>query len=70
MLWVPGGGKVPLNLHALMILELCDGSRSRTLVAVDAVARTAGGMRAPDVLDFLTAAESRGWVIDPGSDPL
>jgi Coenzyme PQQ synthesis protein D (PqqD) len=57
-------GKVHLNQHALAILELCDGSRSRDRVVVDAVLRSAGSMRAADVADFLDAAKARGWVID------
>jgi hypothetical protein len=57
-------GKVRLNEHALAILSLCDGSRSRDRVVVDAMVRTAGGMRAADIVEFLDAAHARGWVVD------
>jgi hypothetical protein len=57
-------GKVHLNQHALAILELCDGSRSRDRVVVDAMLRSAASMRAADVVEFLDAARSRGWVIE------
>jgi hypothetical protein len=58
------GGKVRLNEHALAILSLCDGSRSRDRVATDAVLRTAGGMRVVDIMEFLEAAHARGWVVE------
>jgi len=57
-------GKVRLNEHALAILSLCDGSRSRNRVASDAVLQTAGGMRATDIMEFLEAAHARGWVVE------
>jgi hypothetical protein len=56
-------GKVHLNQHALAILELCDGTRTRDRVVVDAMLRSAG-MRAADVVEFLEAAASRGWIIE------
>ena len=64
LLLVLSGGKVHLNQHALVILELCDGSRSRDRVVVDAMLRAAGSMRATDVVEFLEAAQSRGWVVE------
>jgi hypothetical protein len=57
-------GKVRLNEHAAAILELCDGSRSRERVVMDAILRSSGGMRAADVAEFLDAAQSRGWLIE------
>jgi hypothetical protein len=57
-------GKVRLNEHALAILSLCDGSRSRDRVVIDAVLQTAGGMRAADIVEFLEAARARGWVVE------
>lgn len=57
-------GKVRLNEHALAILSLCDGSRSRDRVVIDAVLQTAGGMRAADIVEFLEAAHARGWVVE------
>jgi hypothetical protein len=57
-------GKVRLNEHALAILSLCDGSRSRDRVVIDAVLQTAGGMRAADIIEFLDAAHTRGWVVE------
>ena len=57
-------GKVRLNRQALAILELCDGSRSRDRVVVDAMLGAAGSMHAPDVVEFLDAAQSRGWIVD------
>ncbi|MDB6084254.1 MAG: pyrroloquinoline quinone biosynthesis peptide chaperone PqqD [Gammaproteobacteria bacterium] len=63
-LLVSPAGKVHLNQHALDILELCDGSRSRDRVVVEAMLRSAGSMRAADVVEFLEAAQSRGWIIE------
>jgi hypothetical protein len=57
-------GKVHLNEHALAILSLCDGSRTRDRVVVDAMIQTSGGMRAADIVGFLDAAHARGWVVD------
>jgi hypothetical protein len=57
-------GKVHLNQNALAILELCDGSRSRDRVVVDAIMRSAGSMRAADVAEFLDAAQARGWIME------
>jgi hypothetical protein len=59
-------GKVRLNQHALAILSLCDGSRSRDRVVVDAMLQTSGGMRAADIVEFLDAAHARGWVVETG----
>ena len=56
--------KVHLNQHALAIIKLCDGSRTRDRVVTDAVLRSAGGMRGADVVDFLDAAQARGWLIE------
>ena len=57
-------GRVQLNRHASSILELCDGSRSRDRVVVDAVLRAPGGMRTADVVEFLEAARLRGWIVE------
>jgi hypothetical protein len=64
MLCVLSAGQVLVNQHALTILELCDGSRSRDRVVVDAILGSAGCMRAADVLEFLDAAQLRGWLIE------
>jgi hypothetical protein len=64
MLLVLTAGKVHLNQHALAILELCDGSRNRDRVVVDAVLRSGGSMRATDVVEFLDAALARGWITE------
>jgi hypothetical protein len=64
VLLVSAEGKVQLNEHARVILELCDGSRSRDRVVMDAILRSPGGMRAADVVDFLDAAQSRGWLVE------
>ena len=63
-LLVSSAGKVPLNEHAVTILELCDGSRTRDRVVMDAILRSSGAMRAADVAEFLDAAQSRGWLTD------
>src|SRR5260370_33339818 len=63
-LLVSSAGKVPLNELALAILELCDGSRTRDRVVMDAILRSSGGMRAADVAEFLDAAQARGWLTD------
>jgi hypothetical protein len=63
-LLVSSAGKVPLNEHAVVILELCDGSRTRDRVVMDAILRSSGAMRAVDVAEFLNAAQSRGWLTD------
>lgn len=59
-------GNVHLNQHALVILDLCDGSRSRERIVMDAVLRSPGTMRASDVMEFLDAAQARGWLIEGG----
>ena len=64
MLLLLTAGKVHLNRHALAILELCDGSRSRDRIIVDAMLRSPGSLRAADVVEFLEAARSRGWVVE------
>ena len=64
MALVLGAGKVHLNQHALAILELCDGSRSRDRVVVDAMLRSGGSVRAGDVVEFLDAARARGWIVE------
>jgi hypothetical protein len=61
ILLISTSDKVRLNRHAFAILELCDGSRSRDQVVVDAMLRSAGTSRA-DVIAFLEAAKSRGWI--------
>jgi hypothetical protein len=63
-LLVSTAGNVRLNEHAVTILELCDGSRSRDHVVMDAILRSSGGMRAADVAEFLDAAQARGWLIE------
>ncbi|HMA00474.1 MAG TPA: PqqD family peptide modification chaperone [Steroidobacteraceae bacterium] len=63
-LLVSSAGKVPLNEHAVVILELCDGSRTRDRVVMDAILRSSGAMRAADVAEFLGAAQARGWLTD------
>lgn len=65
MLLLRAAGKVHLNRHALAILELCDGSRSRDRIIVDAMLRAPGTLRA-DVVEFLEAALSRGWIVEGG----
>ncbi len=57
-------GKVHLNRHAWMILELCDGSRSRDRIIVDAMLGSTGSLRAVDVVEFLEAARTRGWIVE------
>ena len=64
MLLMRAAGAVHLNQHAVAILELCDGSRSRDRVVVDAMLRAPGYLRAADVIEFLDAAQSRGWIIE------
>jgi hypothetical protein len=64
MLLLLTAGKVHLNRHALAILELCDGSRSRDRLIVDAMLRSPGSLRAADVVDFLEAARARGWIVE------
>ncbi len=64
MLLVLSAGEVHLNRHALAILELCDGTRSRDQLIVDAMLRAPGVLRASDVADFLDSARSRGWIVE------
>lgn len=61
ILLISAAGKVRLNRPAFALLELCDGSRSRDQVVVDAMVRSVGATRI-DVLAFLEAAKSRGWI--------
>lgn len=60
-------GNVRLNQHAMAILELCDGSRSRDRVVVDAMSRAPGALRAAHVVEFLDAAQGRGWIVEVNS---
>jgi hypothetical protein len=64
MLLLVTAGRVHLNQHALAILELCDGSRNRDRIIVDAMLRSTGSLRAADVVEFLEAARSRGWIVE------
>jgi hypothetical protein len=64
MLLVLAAGNVHLNQHAMAILELCDGSRSRDRLVVDAMLRAPGALRAADVVEFLDAAQLRGWIVE------
>lgn len=64
MLLVSRAGSVHLNRPAVVILELCDGMRNRDRVVVDAMLRCPAALRAADVLAFLAAAQSRGWIIE------
>ncbi len=64
LLRTEGQGQVHLNRHALAILELCDGSRSRDRVIVDAMLRSPGALRAVDVVEFLDAARLCGWIVE------
>jgi hypothetical protein len=66
IIFVLGASKVHLNRHALAILELCDGSRSRDRVVVDAMLRSSGTLRTTDVVEFLDAALARGWIVEDG----
>jgi hypothetical protein len=63
-LLVSSAGKVRLNDYAVAILELCDGSRTRDRVVMDAILHSSGAMRAADVAEFLDGAQSRGWLTD------
>jgi hypothetical protein len=56
-------GKAQLNQPAFDILELCDGSRNRDRVVADAMTRSLGCTRR-DVVEFLAAAELRGWITE------
>jgi hypothetical protein len=64
MLRVMASAQVHLNGHAVAILTLCDGSRSRDRVVMDALLRSPAGIRADDVGQFIDAAQARGWVIE------
>lgn len=66
LLFVSGAGNIRLNRHALAILELCDGSRSRERVVMDALLRSTGTMRPAEVADFLDAVQARGWIVECG----
>lgn len=57
-------GSAQLNEPAAAILELCDGSRTRDQLIVEAVLRSSGTLRTSDVVAFLDASRARGWVVE------
>lgn len=60
------GAKVQLNAGAEAILSLCDGSRTRAQIILEA-SRQGNGVLAADIEAFLDAAHARGWVLDPAA---
>jgi len=61
------GGKVHLNRHAMTILTLCDGSRSREAVVVQAVLGSPLDTRPAEVAEFIDAALARCWLMEARS---
>ena len=57
-------GGAQLNEPAAVILELCDGSRTRDQLVIEAVLRSRGKLRTVDVVAFLEASRARGWVVE------
>jgi hypothetical protein len=57
-------GGAHLNEPAAAILELCDGSRTRDQLIVEAVLQSSGVLRTSDVVAFLNATQARGWVVE------
>lgn len=55
-------GPVQLNRTAAAILRLCDGSRDREGVVAEVVRRSNPHTRAAEIIEFLDAARSRGWI--------
>lgn len=60
------GASVQLNAGAAAILSLCDGSRTRAQIVVE-MQQQGNGALADDIEAFLDAAETRGWIVDPGA---
>jgi Coenzyme PQQ synthesis protein D (PqqD) len=58
------GSKVQLNNSAVAILKLCDGSRDRDGVMSELMRGSNPQPLARDIIDFLDAALSRGWIVD------
>jgi len=58
------GAQVQLNRSAAAVLELCDGSRSRERLVADVVWSSGRSASAADVVEFLDAAQKRGWIVD------
>lgn len=63
-------GMVQLNESAAMILGLCDGSRTAQSIIDELRQRFAHDPADPsdtlaaDILEFIAAARSRGWLVD------
>ena len=55
-------GKVQLNRMAAAILRLCDGSRDRADVVAEVVRSSHPRTREAEIIEFLDAAHSRGWI--------
>jgi pyrroloquinoline quinone biosynthesis protein D len=55
-------GKVQLNRIAATVLRLCDGSHNRAELVAEVVRRSNEQARAAEIIEFLDAARSRGWI--------
>jgi pyrroloquinoline quinone biosynthesis protein D len=55
-------GRVQLNRMAATILRLCDGSRDRADVVAEVVSSSHPRTRPAEIVEFLDAAHSRGWI--------
>jgi pyrroloquinoline quinone biosynthesis protein D len=58
-------GKVQLNRLAAAVLRLCDGSHSRAELIAEVVRGSHKQARAAEIVEFLNAARSRGWIDEP-----
>jgi hypothetical protein len=57
-------GKVQLNEGAVAILRLCDGSRTREQIVIEAAKHSQGRALVADIGEFLDAARARGWIVE------
>lgn len=56
-------GKVQLNETAVLILRLCDGSRTRDDIVAEVARRPRAHTQPADIAEFLDVAQARGWII-------
>lgn len=56
-------GKVQLNDGAVIILRLCDGSRTSAEIIAEVMRASLGETLAADIADFLDVARARGWIV-------
>lgn len=57
-------GIVQLNDSAAVVLKLCDGTRNAKQIVEELCESFGDSDVAEDVMEFLSVARSRGWILD------